>query len=92
MARKVTDQELADARLLLALEILDSDNAVGILEAMQDLIFAQADRANYLDKKKSKKKFLKREAKQWQRAADEFFTVLMCAVYQQEDSAAEEGN
>lgn len=80
MSIKITDQELADARLMLALEILDAPNAADIVSAIQHLMIAQAVRAA-----QERKKGNKRRAKQWKRASDELFTVMMCAVYQNED-------
>lgn len=83
-AVKITEQELADARLMVALEILDSDNAKEILDAMHHLVMTQAARGMYHIRKGSKKH--KRQAEWWKHSADEFFTVVMCAVYQDADA------
>lgn len=75
---KVTDQDLADARLALALQIINSENAAEIVQALHKLSITQARQAEQLRKKD------KRKAKQWARASDELFTVMMCAVYQKQ--------
>lgn len=77
----VTKQDLADARLALALEILQSPNAPQIVSAMQDLTMMQAHAAA-----QHKRHGNKDRARMWKHAADEFFTVMMCAVYQQADA------
>lgn len=82
--QKVSDQELADARLMLALEILDSENAHDILDAMHNLVMTQSARSFYHYKKGGKKN--KKQAQTWKHSADEIFTIVMCAVYQNQDA------
>jgi hypothetical protein len=87
---KITDQELADARLMLALEILDSENAPDIIDAMHSLVMLHSARALYSHKKGNKKG--KRQAQKWKHSADEFFTVVMCAIYQNQDANSDGGH
>lgn len=84
---KISDQELADARLMVALEILESENAKNILDAMHHLAILQSTKAIHLRKKGGKKN--KNAAYRWLHSGDELFTVVMCAIYQSEDARAE---
>lgn len=83
-APKVTEQELADARYALAMEILEAPNASEILSAIHELVMTQMARAIHNTSKDKKKK-----AREWKRAADELYTVLMCAVYTHQDQDTE---
>jgi hypothetical protein len=83
-ARKITDQELADARLMVALEILDTDNASDIIDAMHHLVMLQSARSFYHYKKGGKGS--KKQAEKWKHSADEMFTIVMCAIYQHQDA------
>lgn len=85
MSKKITEQDLAEARLLLAYEILQSENAEEILAALHNLMIYQSTRAFEQEMSHNKKK--KKEAREWKRASDEFFTILMCAMYQRDDAA-----
>lgn len=80
MSAKITDQELADARLMLALEILEAPNAKDIVSAIQHLMIAQSVRSA-----EEKRKGRKKVAKRWKHSAEELFIVMMCAVYQNEE-------
>lgn len=84
MGKKITEQDLAEARLLLAYEILQSENSEEILAALHNLMIYQSTRA--FEQEMSNKKKTKKEAREWKRVSDEFFTVLMCAMYQREDT------
>ena len=85
MAKKIREQDLADARLLLAFEILQSENAEEILAAIHNLMILTSTRA--FEKFDSSGKRSKQEGKEWKRTSDELFTILMCAMYQREDAA-----
>lgn len=80
---KVTEQELATARQRLALEILEAENAREIVYALQNLTVLQAKRADEYRGKKGKKG--KGKFREWRRASDETYTVLMCAIYTKQD-------
>lgn len=82
---KINEQDLAHARLLLAHEILQSENADEILSAIHNLMILQSTRGFECQDSKSKRR--NKEAREWKRAADEFFTVLMCAMYQRDEAA-----
>lgn len=71
------ENSLAKARLGLAQQILQADNAPRVLEAMNDLCATYIAVSENLSKTSSGKL----EAKKLNKAADEFFTVLMCAMY-----------
>lgn len=85
----VTEDEVARARYRLASEILEADNAGEILGAMNTLTMLYVKRAEteHKRKPKSKKKRTKsqQKAKRLKYTADEFYTVLMCAVYNKQD-------
>lgn len=88
---QVTEQELADARYNLAMEILESENASKIVTAMNTLTLLQAHRASEYHRKakksdnKRKRRKQQAQARAWKLAADEFYTVTMCAIYTHQD-------
>ena len=85
----VTEEQVAEARLRLASVIIETENAGEILTAMNTLVTLYAKQAQHQAerKQKSKKKRAKarRKAKMLKHTADEFYTVLMCAVYNKQD-------
>ena len=78
---KTTQQEIANARVLLADSILSSDNTEEILYAINELLVTQVEYA--YEKRKSGKK---KESQKWSHSAQEFHTVLMCAIYRSQES------
>lgn len=82
--KKVTEQELADARRDLAYAILESENAQEILMSLNQLTRTYAKRASH-----KKRRGKKAEAKAWKLLADECYTITMCAVYTKQDQISE---
>lgn len=84
---KITEQDLAHARLILAHEILQSENADDILSAIHNLMILQSTKGFECEASNNKRK--RKQAKEWKRASDEFFTVLMCAMYQRDEERSD---
>lgn len=76
----ISEQDLANARLGLALAILDSENGQQIVASLHKLTMMYVKQAEHHHKNKKNKK-----AKMLKHTADEFFTITMCAVYQKQD-------
>jgi hypothetical protein len=81
---KVTDQELASARREVAYSIIESEQANEILTAIHKLTLLQAQKAA-----QKKKKGKKHQARAWKTAADELYTITMCAIYTKQDQSSE---
>jgi hypothetical protein len=71
-----TDHELAQARVKFAEAMLAADNTSELLLTLNDLFVAQV--THTLDARVSGKKS---EARRRKQAADEIFTIMMCAAY-----------
>lgn len=82
---EITEEDLANARFQLATAIIDAPNAGEILSSIHNLTSMYAQRARQEKKSKNKKKELK-----WKTASDEFYTIMMCAVYNKQDLMEEE--
>ena len=81
---RATSQDFADARFAVAQEILGSENAGRILQAMNDLTLLYATEADH-----KRKKGKKAESRRLKHTADEFYTVMMCAIYTRQDQKGE---
>lgn len=76
------ENAMAAARLKVAQQILNSDNAQKILESINELCATYS----YVAAEVKKLPSGSQEAKRLNKATDEFFTVLMCAMYNKMNS------
>lgn len=81
----VTEDELAKARYKVASAILDADNAGEIVSSMNTLTMMYVKEAQHQHKRGKKSKKAKKKAKQLKHTADEFYTIVMCAIYNKQD-------
>lgn len=83
----VTEDELAKARFKVASAILDADNAGEIVSAMNTLTMMYVKEAQHQHKRGKKSKKAKQKAKRLKHTADEFYTIVMCAIYNKQDQS-----